>query len=258
MNRIKLLLIFLANLSFLSNVSAETLISKENGQERPPEILEVDGIRHYFFENGTTEQEDEGKSLNRRAIEQQQKGHLTEAIAFAKRALEWSEKTYGKEHPNVAADLMVLGGLYEQQGDLFNAEPLLQRAVKVDSEIYGAEHPEVGVDLVNLGLFYKKKGDAKNAEEIYNKALGLLTKAQDPKYSGHLAVCHQNLGQLKLEQKDLTNGLAHLKSAADLYEQTNPSAALEVLNKMATIYVEHGDHLNAEKMLSRAKAIMQD
>ena len=70
--------------------------------------------------------------------------------AIYARALAIDEKTYGKNHPQVATYANNLGMLLQELGQLPEAKALLERALAISLEFYGADHPHTKIYKKNL------------------------------------------------------------------------------------------------------------
>ena len=68
-------------------------------------------------------------------------GDLAGADLLLRRALEASERTLGKDHPDTLGSCFCLGALLNDMGDLPGAEAMLQRAVEGYTRTLGAAHP---------------------------------------------------------------------------------------------------------------------
>jgi tetratricopeptide (TPR) repeat protein len=68
-------------------------------------------------------------------------GQSGAAEPLLRRALDIDTKSYGMEHPDVAADLNNLALLLQDSNSLAEAEPLLRRALEIDERAYGMEDP---------------------------------------------------------------------------------------------------------------------
>ena len=71
--------------------------------------------------------------------------------ARRERALAIKERTYGRDHAEVAITLMNLGNAYGALGDYAKARDMLERALAIKERAYGRDHPEVALTLTNLG-----------------------------------------------------------------------------------------------------------
>jgi len=60
---------------------------------------------------------------------------LDRAIADHESALAISEKALGPDHPDVAATLTIVAGLYQAQGRIAEAEPLFKRALAIQEKV---------------------------------------------------------------------------------------------------------------------------
>jgi tetratricopeptide (TPR) repeat protein len=88
--------------------------------------------------------EEKAKGLNQQIIMLYQEGKYEDAILYAKRALEISEKALGNDHPDVAASLNNLASLYYTTGKYSEAEPLYKRALLIREKTLGTDHPILG------------------------------------------------------------------------------------------------------------------
>ena len=88
-----------------------------------------------------------------------------------RRALAIREKFLGKEHPDVAANLLDLGGYYANQGEYQRAESLLRRALAIRERAFGADNREVVKSLVRLGDLMGRLGRFDEAETLLQRAL---------------------------------------------------------------------------------------
>jgi tetratricopeptide (TPR) repeat protein len=81
----------------------------------------------------------EAKRLHGDAVRLYGEGKYDAAIPLAQRVLAIVEKALGPDHPDVAALLDNLAGLYHQKGDYARAEPLYQRALGNREKALGKE-----------------------------------------------------------------------------------------------------------------------
>ena len=68
-------------------------------------------------------------------------GENAKARDVLERALAINERTYGRDHPNVAITLMNLGVAYGQLGDAAKKRKYVTRAVTILEGAYGPDHP---------------------------------------------------------------------------------------------------------------------
>ena len=107
-------------------------------------------------------------------------GRIAEAEPLYKRALAIYEKAYGPGHPDVAAGLINLAGLYAKKDDYAEAEPLYKRALAIEEKALGPDHPDVATGLNNLAALYHAEGHTAEAEPLLKRALAIKQKTLSP------------------------------------------------------------------------------
>jgi tetratricopeptide (TPR) repeat protein len=115
----------------------------------------------------------EWKTLNDEALSLYRRGRYDQATVVAKKALEVAEETKGPNHPDVAASLNNLAGLYQAQGQYAQAEPLYKRSLAIVGKALGPDHPHVATSLENLAALYRKTNRAKEAEALEKRAAAI-------------------------------------------------------------------------------------
>src|SRR5271166_3158485 len=134
-----------------------------------------------------------------------------EAEPLYRRALAIDEKSFGRDHPNVASRLNNLAGLLRATNRLAEAEPLYRRALAIDEKSFGPEHPNVAIRLNNLALLLSDTDRLAEAEPLYRRALAIDEKSFGPEHP-NVAIRLNNLAELLRA----TNRLAE---AEPLYRQ---------------------------------------
>jgi tetratricopeptide (TPR) repeat protein len=90
-----------------------------------------------------------------------------------RRVLAIHERTYGTEHPEVAAGLNNLALLLMDTNRVSEAEPLMRRAVGIDEASFGAEHPDTAGRLNNLANLLYATNRLPEAEALMRRALAV-------------------------------------------------------------------------------------
>jgi adhesin HecA-like repeat protein len=103
--------------------------------------------------------EEAARLLNQAGFYQYEHALYAEAEPLYTRALEIREKSLGKDHPNVAASLNNLAGLYDAQGRYDEAEPLYKRALEILEKSLGEKHPGTVTVSENLAALLQKMRD---------------------------------------------------------------------------------------------------
>ena len=79
------------------------------------------------------------------------------------RSLAIKERTYGRDHPDVAITLTNLGNVYGTLGDHAKKRDILERALAIFEREYGRDHTKVAITLTNLGEAHVDLGAAAEA-----------------------------------------------------------------------------------------------
>jgi tetratricopeptide (TPR) repeat protein len=94
-----------------------------------------------------------------------------EAEPLCKQVLQIRRQVLGAEHPDVAASLNNLAGLYRDQGKYEQAEPLCEQALQIRRQVLDERHPDVAQSLNNLAVLYQDQGKYEQAERVFEQAL---------------------------------------------------------------------------------------
>jgi tetratricopeptide (TPR) repeat protein len=70
---------------------------------------------------------------------------------------------FGVHHPDVAASLQALAGIYDAQHQYDIAEPLYQRALAIQEQTLGAEHHDLAASLQALAAMQVNRSSVRNA-----------------------------------------------------------------------------------------------
>lgn len=195
---IKQLFFFVAFLSLLSKVSAQT---------------DFPALKQKFLDYRKADKQDSAlfiaRKMNQLALKEQTDtsywfalsmrymgnphdkwGNNDSTIFFWYKSVELFEK-YHPTNPDFANSLNNLGVLYYKIGDYKAAEPYYKQALEIRRIALGEAHPDFIMSLNNLGELYWKMGDYKAAEPIYKQALEIKKKTlgeEHPSYAESLPV----------------------------------------------------------------------
>jgi hypothetical protein len=92
-----------------------------------------------------------------------------------RRALEIDERSFGKDHPNVAIDLNNLSMLLKDTDRLAEAEPLMRRVVEIFEKSLG-DHPYTALGFENYAALLRALKRFDEAERIQARANSLRAK----------------------------------------------------------------------------------
>ncbi|MFH1242927.1 MAG: CHAT domain-containing tetratricopeptide repeat protein [Pseudomonadota bacterium] len=110
------------------------------------------------------------KALNQQVVQFLQQGRYADAIPLAQKTLAIREKALGPDHPDVAAGLNNLAGLYGSLGDYAKAEPLYRRSLAIWEKALGSDHPNVATGLNSLALLYAALDEFRKAHDLHLRA----------------------------------------------------------------------------------------
>jgi tetratricopeptide (TPR) repeat protein len=145
-------------------------------------------------------------------------GLFVQAEQPARCAVELRTAVLGSGHPDVAADLAVLGAVLYGQERYDEAEMVFNQALTAFQRHYGPEHYEVAVNLGNLAALYAATDRADEAQRCYERALKIKRRVlgyAHPEIAtllNNLAVLHKQRGRLRIAQECYTQALTIFES----------------------------------------------
>jgi tetratricopeptide (TPR) repeat protein len=185
---------------------------------------------------------------------------FTEAELLMRRSLEIAEKSFGKNHPNVATVLNNLALLLQATNRPKDAEPLMRRALEIDESFLSKNHPNVARDLNNLAELLRETGRYKEAEPLYRRALGIYEKSLDPEHLNVASVLN-NLAQLLQDTNRFIEAEPIMRRVIEIFEKSlgpdHPNVAT-ALNNLAGLYQAMNRKDEAKKLYERAVKIFED
>lgn len=93
------------------------------------------------------------------------------AEPLMRQVLAIDEKSYGREHPNVARDLNQLAQMLQDRNHLAEAEPLMRRALAIDDKRFAPDHPDIATDLDSLAALLQAMNRLEEAEPLVRRHL---------------------------------------------------------------------------------------
>jgi len=180
-----------------------------------------------------------------------------EAEPLLDRAIKIREKSYGKDHPEVAASLSNLAQLLQATNRLKEAEPLMERALKIVEKSYGMDHPRVALDLNNLALLLKATNRLKEAEPLMERALKIREKSYGKDHP-EVAASLSNLANLLLATNRLKEAEPLMERALKIREKSygkdHPDVAVSLSN-LAMLLLAKNRLKEVEPLMIRALKI---
>ena len=186
-------------------------------------------------------------------------GRYSEAVPLASRALEMAETKLGMDHPETAASLNNLAGLYLAQEEYAKALPLYERALAIRAKVLGRDHPDTATLLNHLGEWYRSQGEYAKALPLYERALAIWERALGPDHSA-TATLLDNLSELYESQGEYAKALPLYERVLAIREKSlgkdHPDTAA-YLNKLGELYRSQGEYAKALPLYEQALAIRE-
>lgn len=193
------------------------------------------------------------------AINANNNAQYEKAAELYKKALEITEKTIGKEHPDYAIHLNNLASVYYLQGNYEEAVEIYKQAIEIGEKTIGKEHPEYAIRLNNLAGVYRSQGKYDEAIELFKQAFEIDEKTigkEHPEYAIHL----NNLANVYYSQGKYDEAIELFKQAIEIDEKTigkeHPDYAIH-LNNLALIYDSQGKYDEAIELYKQAFEIAE-
>ncbi|MFM6733085.1 MAG: CHAT domain-containing protein [Microcystis panniformis] len=124
----------------------------------------------------------EAERLTQQVIQLYQQGKYNEAIPLAEQALAIYKQQLGDNHPDTAASLNNLAGLYYSQGRYSEAEPLYKQALAIKKQQLRDNHTATAISLNNLAELYRVQGRYSEAEPLYHRSLAIFKQQLGDKH----------------------------------------------------------------------------
>ncbi|MFC1634703.1 tetratricopeptide repeat protein [Planctomycetota bacterium] len=182
-----------------------------------------------------------------------------EAEPLYRRALSIREKSFGKDHPDVAGDFNNLAALLSRTNRMAEAEPLYRRALSIYEKSFGKEHPNVAMSLNNLASLLNDTNRMAEAEPLYRRALSIDEKSfgeDHPDVASDL----NNLASLLGATNRMAEAEPLYRRALSIYENSfgvdHPDVAL-ALNNLAGLLLDTNRMNEAEPLYRRALSISE-
>jgi len=125
-------------------------------------------------------------------------GRHAQALEEARMALELVESTRGRETPDTAGVLALVGILSRLSGNPQDGLGYLERALRIDRQVLGPSHPEVAAILANLGAVQRELGNPRDARASLEEALAIYRRAVGDLHPG-TASAYEGLGEVLMD-----------------------------------------------------------
>jgi class 3 adenylate cyclase/tetratricopeptide (TPR) repeat protein len=191
--------------------------------------------------------------------------HYQEGLVLAR------QRADGKESLPCAALLRLIGEAQQQAAEPELHQPEAARrnveeAIRIALLHFAPDSVEMADYYNSLGFVLKSQGELDRAEEHYQRALAIFKSSLEIRVSDgvlwrHVAMCLNNLGALREEQKRLNEALACLQEALTLdrrYEDESPVPVAIRQNNIGRIWQQLGEWKQALACHQEARAIYEN
>jgi CHAT domain-containing protein/tetratricopeptide (TPR) repeat protein len=180
-----------------------------------------------------------------------------EAESFYVRVALLKERILGGDHPEVAACLSNLAGLYAQLKRHSEAVLLYERVLAIREKALGPEHPDVGRSL--QGLAYSKfcLDEHEEAEALCKRSLSILEASEGPEHPD-VATTLITLGIIYGDESAFDKDEEIIKRALAIREKAfgpNHPAVANAQTNLAAVYLMSSQYDKAEPLMRRALEI---
>lgn len=183
-------------------------------------------------------------------------GRYGEAEQFMLQGLSIRKKELGATHWKVGDTLNELGALYFQTGRYVEAVTYWKESLAICEEWAGKDHPDVGTVSNNIGRSLLVDGKLDEAEGYLVRALDLWRRARPADYDD-LALPLNSLAMIRIAKGDYSKAESILDEAMKICELRNYWLTDQVLTNLADVYAKTRRALQAEVLLTRARALLE-
>ena len=186
-------------------------------------------------------------------------GRYIQATPIAEKALAFSERTLGSDHPETVQAVNNLATLYQAQGRYDRAEPLFRRAVASSERALGSEHPNTLVYINNLAELYSINGRHVEAEQLFRRTLATSERVLGKDHPTTIT-CLDNLAKVYRYQGRYRDAELLQLRAVETSERVlgaEDRGTIACVNNLAVIYRAQGRYAEAEPLYLRALALAE-
>ncbi|HWX17457.1 MAG TPA: tetratricopeptide repeat protein [Chthoniobacterales bacterium] len=214
----------------------------------------------YLIPN-SAEAKSETEQLFEKANELYLKKDYDAALPLLDRCLLLKENALGRDDPQVAFVLDLIGGAYRDRGDPARALPYLQRSLAIKEKVFGKDSPELTLILSLLALTCQAEQLNTAAIDYFERCLVIQDKnpSRDYKNTSTYSLL-DNLANLYRFQGNYEKALAALQRSQTIKEGLFGKESKEVANcihKRALIYEDLGDYVKAQPLFELGLRIRQ-
>jgi len=177
-----------------------------------------------------------------------------EAVKWAERMVEYTQKQYGEKHPHTLTALNRLASAYNALGENRKGLEINEKAYTLSCTVLGEEHPHTLTALSDLSVIYSDLGEHRKAADLQEKGYTLSCKIRGEEHPdtltflSNLAATYDNLGDYR-KAVDLKEKIYTLRRK--LLGEEDQDTLLS-LNNLAATYYRLGEHRRSAELGEKA------
>lgn len=202
----------------------------------------------------------DAQEMRQQIAELEKAGRFVEAAARSENIVALKSSLLGSYHPETAASISNLAGLYLRQGRYAKAEYLYQQSLSIYRCALGNTHLDTAVAMSNLAGLYEQQGRYGMAEPLAEEALKIFSSILGDKHR-LIAAPLNNLGMLLYDQGRYLEADPLLTRALDIREKELGPQHLTTatsLSNLGLLRLQQRNYTEAERLLKRALAIREE
>lgn len=179
-----------------------------------------------------------------------------EAEQLTQQSLAIRRRALGERHWKVADSLNHLAAILYQTGRYGEAVKVWKECLSISEDWAGPDHPENGTVANNIGRGLLIDGRLDEATPYFLRHLDMIRRTKPPDHDD-LILPLNSLAMIDLAQRRYKDAEIKLDEALAIAEKQNHWMRDQVLTNLADVYAKTGRALQAEALLTRARALLE-
>jgi CHAT domain-containing protein/Tfp pilus assembly protein PilF len=209
----------------------------------------------------SAEAKSEADQLLEKANELYLKKDYDAVLPLLDRCLSLKENALGRDDPQVADLLLMIGGVYREKGDSARALPYLQHSLSIKEKVLGKDSTAVVPVLFWLGFLHSKLGEFDRAAPYIERSLKLVSPLPDNAENLQMkADLYWGLGLVYSARVELNQAIQAFNESLKLKEKlvgADDSSLVKPLIEIAQLHSGQGRPTDGIPLLERALAISE-
>ncbi len=152
-------------------------------------------------------------------------GDYATARKHAERAFQIRQRIFSENHYYMASSMLTLGSILTNLGEFEAARPYFEKSLSTLEERLGRQHLQMVRGMIHWGNWLFRTGDRQAAQMVLLEALE-IQKMLKPVH-GQTALVSSLLGELYMEQEEMTTARPFLDRALEIWSQVHKEESLD-------------------------------